>query len=398
MKNILITGGGFHNKGAQAMTFIAVSELKKRFPEHRLIVISDKDVALMDQEDYIYNFDIMRTSLCIPHGFYLLGGMAKLYAMKQGLRKKDVQKSMEVWKNTEYIVDVSGYALGSNWNNATSMCTALWAALAKKYNAKSIYMPQSFGPFAYHSLRGKLVSYCIGKYMKKADVACAREEVGMRLLQEKYHLKNVMKSPDLVLQNKEIHLDAIYKKVPNLVELDIKPHSVGIVPNTETIRYMEKEKVLSMYKKLIERLLRAEYTVYVLAHAKNDIGICTEIKNLYPDNENVIEITNEFSCLEFDINVAKFEFLIASRFHSVVHAYRHSVPCVIVGWAEKYRELAKLCGQEEFTFEVKEGIDIEKLCASVDSMIGQTQKCSDIIRNKIEQVQQENVFDMLEKL
>ena len=29
-------------------------------------------------------------------------------------------------------------------------------------------MPQSFGPFAYHSLRGKLVSYCIGKYMKKA--------------------------------------------------------------------------------------------------------------------------------------------------------------------------------------------------------------------------------------
>ena len=125
MKNILITGGGFHNKGAQAMTFIAVSELKKRFPEHRLIVISDKDVALMDQEDYIYNFDIMRTSLCIPHGFYLLGGMAKLYAMKQGLRKKDVQKSMEVWKNTEYIVDVSGYALGSNWNNATSMCTAL---------------------------------------------------------------------------------------------------------------------------------------------------------------------------------------------------------------------------------------------------------------------------------
>ena len=33
MRNIIITGGGLENKGAQAMTFITVNELAKRFPK-----------------------------------------------------------------------------------------------------------------------------------------------------------------------------------------------------------------------------------------------------------------------------------------------------------------------------------------------------------------------------
>lgn len=398
MKNILITGGGFHNKGAQAMTFIAVSELAERFPEHRLIVISNKDVALMEQEDYPYNFTIMSTALCIPNGYYLLGGLWKLLAIRRGVTKQDAMASKKIWENTDYVIDISGYALGSNWGNATSMLTALWAELAKKFHAKIIYMPQSFGPFEYEGLKGKLVKHCVSKYMKKADLVCAREEVGRLLLQNELQLQNVIQSPDLVLQNKEIHVEAIYKQIPRLLELEVEAKSIGIIPNTETFRYIEKQKVLSMYEMLIGKLLKQGYTVYVLAHAKNDIALCSEIKDLYKDNPKVIEVTDTLSCLEFDRNVSKFEFLIASRYHSVIHAYRNSVPCIVIGWADKYKELTKLCGQEEFAFDVRSEEDIQSVSKGMDCMMGRVQDCKNRIRCNVDKIRLNNIFDKLEQV
>ena len=44
MKNIIITGGELFNKGAQAMTFITVDEMKKRFTDHNIYVLSEMDL------------------------------------------------------------------------------------------------------------------------------------------------------------------------------------------------------------------------------------------------------------------------------------------------------------------------------------------------------------------
>ncbi len=42
---ILIIGGELRNKGAQAMSFIVVEEMKKRFPELTPVLISDGDAS-----------------------------------------------------------------------------------------------------------------------------------------------------------------------------------------------------------------------------------------------------------------------------------------------------------------------------------------------------------------
>ena len=56
MGYILITGGNLINKGAQAMTFIAVDEIKRRFPDREVVVISDVDAARSDEELSRYRF------------------------------------------------------------------------------------------------------------------------------------------------------------------------------------------------------------------------------------------------------------------------------------------------------------------------------------------------------
>ena len=53
MKNIIITGGELFNKGAQAMTFITVDEIKKRFSDHRILVLSEMDLKRPKKEQAV---------------------------------------------------------------------------------------------------------------------------------------------------------------------------------------------------------------------------------------------------------------------------------------------------------------------------------------------------------
>ena len=45
MKNIIIVGGDFNNKGAQAMSFITISRLREHFPNHEILFASGMDVV-----------------------------------------------------------------------------------------------------------------------------------------------------------------------------------------------------------------------------------------------------------------------------------------------------------------------------------------------------------------
>ena len=55
MRNIIITGGGFGNKGAEAMTYVTVSEIRERFPKHKIyLFLPEKDRL---EKDFKSNFN-----------------------------------------------------------------------------------------------------------------------------------------------------------------------------------------------------------------------------------------------------------------------------------------------------------------------------------------------------
>ena len=57
-KYVLVTGGELKNKGAQAMTFITVDEIKKRYPDKEVILLSDIDYKRPDEIKENYRFTI----------------------------------------------------------------------------------------------------------------------------------------------------------------------------------------------------------------------------------------------------------------------------------------------------------------------------------------------------
>ena len=59
MRNIIITGGELFNKGAQAMTFVSVDEIKRRFPDHQIYLLSEMDMKRPAAEKEQYTFDFI---------------------------------------------------------------------------------------------------------------------------------------------------------------------------------------------------------------------------------------------------------------------------------------------------------------------------------------------------
>ena len=100
-------------------------------------------------------------------------------------------------------------------------------------------------------------------------------------------------------------------------------------------------------------------------------------------------------CLSYSAFVQQLDFVIASRFHSIVNAYRVSVPALVLGWAIKYQELTKLVGQEQYVFDVStldQPDHAEQMLRQLRAMMENHAAESSVIKNQVQKVQQESCF------
>lgn len=390
MGYVLITGGSFKNKGAQSMVFITVNEVRKRFPQKEIVVISDVDAAKyadIPEKDGEFQF-MLRDSVC------LYGWKYKLVQHRYGKLDR-YQDADKIQKNVDMIIDISGYTFGSNFGWMSNLLAAYRAKRAKKYKAPIYYMPQSFGPFEWKGVFGKITDTCIRKWLPYAKVLYAREEEGAELLRGKYGFSNVALSNDLVLLNKGIDLHCIYKKVPDAKVPDIVQNSVAVLPNVRNYKYGNRESLMKAYRSIIDIQLMKNRTVYLIRHATEDLIFCREIKGLYENNSKVVLVEEDFECWEYEKFVQQFDYLVASRYHAIVHAYKRQVPCIVLGWAIKYQELLGKFGQEKYAVDVRGNIDGNVLADIVEQMERNYSCESEKIGIILRQLQKSDVFECI---
>lgn len=391
MRNIIITGGELFNKGAQAMTFIAVDELHRRFPDHKIYLLSEMDLARPEEEKEPFAFDFMGW---YPLKFARCQSNSLLRFTCKLRNSKELQDAEDIYKHCDAMVDVSGYALGSNWSAATCNRYLDHLEFAQAFGIPVYLMPQSFGPFDFGEERQALNAR-IQRLLPTAKVIFAREQEGYDALVNTYGLKNVRLAHDLVLGNKGIDLANIFVSAPTLDLPEIRPNSVAVIPNSMNSSVSSQEAVLELYTKAIHALLSQGKTVYLLSHSTVDSALCSKLKEPFLTNENVILLAQDFSCLEFNALVKKFDYLIASRFHSIVHAFKNGVPCIALGWATKYHDLLKLFDQEQYILDVRDKIGEEQIAAAIALMDAHYPDEAGKIQKGLAAVQKQNVFDVL---
>lgn len=400
--NVLITGASFANRGAQSMLFTVVNEVKSKYDSAEFYYLPTnyfKENCFENCADYRFTFVYDDLAVCdfpIKYGF--VGKLKRRMDSKiisDRIAAYNVPKLSDLWDKLDVLIDISGYSLTSKFGISSINRMLRHIRKAQSLDIPVILMPQSYGPLNFGE-KTEAVCREIGEAFSKIDLLFAREQEGMEVLLNECGVNNAVLSPDIVLQAKEIDWENVFAEEPvlNVHELSTEGN-VGIVPNGETVKNGNKEFVLNCYQRIIRQLREKNKEIYIFRHS-DDLSLCRDIYALVKDDEHCHLIEDEMNCMEYGAFVKQFDFVIASRFHSVVHAYREGIPAFVLGWAIKYQELTKLLGQEEYAFDItkanEEDIDtmLEKLEQLTENYADETK----LISEKLELVRQKNCFDL----
>lgn len=367
-KEYLIVGANFDNKGSQAMAFVAMNEIRKHCKDALIWFCPN-----FWDDDYKNN-------------------KYRMIILEDGYGEDSTV--CEIIPRVDAIFDVSGYAMSSIPGFGGTDRMMDFMKMAYDYNVPYFLMPQSFGPFDYPDYKKAELNVLLSS----CRMIFPREESGYKLLKDTFNLENIEKSYDMVLQNKSFDARNIYISEEKL-DIDVRDvaDKVGIIPNTALHFYMTDEKVVNIYKEVIDQLLLKGKNIYIIPHS-DDSDLCESINELYINEKKVTYLNGDYDCIEFESLIKDFEFLVASRFHSIVHAYRQSVPCVIIGWADKYNELAELMKQKDYLYDVRTKNDEKKLEEMIGKMVDDNYRNREIIESIVSKIQEKTCFDKVWEL
>lgn len=398
---VLVVGANFNNKGAQSMLFITADEIKKRNPKSEIYYAG---CEVFDENKYAFHevfysepaksIALGNTAMMLEAKCFIKDCVKFVVGKRNNLFRFNEIKNLI--KEINLIIDVSGFNIGKKWSVEIQESYLNNIRLAKKYSVPIIMMPQSFGSFDYPEDKKFLLKE-IGELLEYPKIIFAREREGYQMLTEQFGLKNVQLSTDLVLQNDGVDVSNVYKKpLKNMNLPQVEKNAVALIPNIQCFNHGDKDRNIQMYKEIISYLLKAGKTVYIFRHSREDFPICKLIAELFQGNKNVVLLDNEFSCLEYDEFVKKFDFVICSRFHGVVHAYHNYIPCILLGWAIKYKELAANVGQEQFAFDITDpNFNSDQVRSVMDQLLINKDRESAIIKAHVTEIRKNNCFDQI---
>ncbi len=386
-ENLIIVGGGFSNNGAQGMTFTLVDMLKKQMPNKNIFLFSNKTYMRDEAEKSIYSFEI-KPWPPIGTKINLLSSLRTAKHKKITVDVEDEEDLRNILLNSHAMIDISGYSLSSRLNHhdyqnfITTLNYILNIMVAKKYDIPFFILPQSIGPFDYPPYFRLILIPLLSRYLKYPKKIYIREQQGIENI-KLFKNKNVIKRDDIVLNTNGYDKKIIYKMPINIKSPVVSKNSVGIVPNTKIYQRTESKDFFSFYFAIIDKLLSLEKHVYIFRHSTEDFKICYEIKKRYQDNSNVIFLSDDYNCIEVESLIAKFDFIIASRYHSIIHAYRNNIPLIAIGWAKKYEELLKKFDQLDYFLDIENGLNEDKISDLIIKLNSNKDTEKEIIKEKL---------------
>jgi colanic acid/amylovoran biosynthesis protein len=210
--------------------------------------------------------------------------------------------------------------------------------------------------------------YFSKSYLNYPQKILVREYDGIKYLKQ-FRNKNIIRTYDSVLYHSEYNISNILRNTNQLRNYSTKQNSVCVVPDIKLIERADPEKIYSIYYYLIKNLNDSKKFVYLLSHSIVDYKICKEIKSMFNGNKMVILVSEDLNVFEIEMLIKKFDFIIASRYHSIIHAYKNGIPALVIGWAIKYIELLTNYNQSEYYFDIRSNLDLKIIIHKLEKMI-----------------------------
>ena len=382
MEYVIITGASIDNLGAESMTCIAIEEAERLAPDCKIILASTDKRGMQK----FINYDVHSYTFPLSLENYKRSVIGKI--IKKRISTNYDAYYNKILPNTRYIIDISGYAFTTKFGMNTIYEYLNRIYVAKCYKIKVIIMSQSFGPIMYSSFIEKITTNFLIKYIFKYPlVVTAREKRGYDFMR-KYIKKNLVYKPDMVLLYQD---DIDYKKLRRLTyepskDEAIAQKKVGIIPNQKIIEKTKMgNKYIEILLEIINILKDKKIDVELIVHCGFDKEICNQILNQCNDSINIVDCT-EYGAGMFDVIVNQYQFIIASRYHAIVHAYRKRIPALVMGWGNKYNELLEMMNQKEYMFDCREHIDEKNVYETLKRLLVEFKNEKNNVEDKLKEI------------
>lgn len=347
---ILIRGGSFENKGAETMLATVQTELASRLKDLTFFVDSPSVAKGTEHLAEARNLSIIDINAKAYSKWRFFLKAAQYPSMLSLSKDKlgDLYRWQVLLNQIDVVIDVGGYAFGNTWGLKAAQKAAELVELSRKMKVPFLFLPQTWGPFDTEKDFGSPLK----KIYQNASLVVARDtESRMNLA----HLLNI--SPDLVEQAPDIafgfslgdpHLG---KKL--LEDQGLQPNNkplVAVVPNVHAydakFGFLSQNSYIQCLVKVCRQFIASGCTVLVLTHKVqpssntiNDRVIAEVVRLAVNDSANLIVMDQVLAAHEYKSMIACCDFLVGSRFHSLIAALHSRIPAFAIGWAHKYKEL-----------------------------------------------------------
>jgi len=342
--NILIRGGGFVNKGAEAMVKTVQREMSKRLPRVRFFMEVPQHME----------------------GFFESKGLTPVIA-----------NSRARYMKLNGVIDVSGFAIGDAWGIESSQYYQYHNSIFESFGKPVVFLPQAWGPFTNQSMR-QLSAAAINL----SDCAYARDKRSYQYMSELegVNRQKIGLAPDIAYQFKGASNANAMSALKENGLISTEKNMVGIMPNMQVYVRTEGKGPENQYVKLLIDLAKyflnkQNLSIVLIPHQvqpvenpeiPDDRFLCDLIKISLGNVPDVVTLRDYYSAEILKAIIGKMDLIIGSRYHGIIAALSQMIPALVFGWSHKYFELLCDVGIEQYIADYK-NLNKEDLLALSES-------------------------------
>ena len=365
LKKIWIEGGSFTGKGSEAMLSVIMQTLNERFSNIQFYS------QYYGQEDKKKKEDLnIQCVSWVPQSKlrHIINLICSILKIKQKHNIHDLNKlsADDRYFISNYVIDVSGFVLSSQFKFSNSINCWWRSSLAKRSGNCLIMMPQSCGPF-----NGTFFRFFAKLYFRNCDIFFSREETSSYHIKSlgRYYKNKALTAPDIAFNFKPDSVKNAQDILKNL-GLPLNENFITITPNMQIYRRTDGDQNGNSYVRslleIVELFLGLGVNIVLIAHEmsykrQNDYELCQMIKDQFSLDEKIFIVDAHNSAAVIKRIIGMSEFLVSSRYHSLVAALSMRVSVFTIGWSHKYTDLLKSVGLSKFVTDYNDEKLLEKI-------------------------------------
>lgn len=377
--NVLVLGGGYCNKGNEAMLRVVQRELSLRIEEANIFAILPSS-----EHDLAYASGIIPIGMTNLHIERFVGqSIALRYAISRFLMQRksigQLARSLFSFQNTytewqpqvvdnvvggvDAVIDIHGYAFGDPWSVEGFRAAAQWGKFCRLKKIPYCFLPQTWGPFEKNGYADETV-----KMLCDSSLFYARETLSQEELAKVLHkpVDNIPMAPDTVLR---FGSGPVSLGEDVLRRIGLNRHEkplIGITPNMRVYERTAGVGVGNEYVRLLARLSEhfikhiganvvlipneiSSWVRYQKGQMRaDDRFLCNMVASIVQQPTGCFALRGYHSAEEIHSVISCLDLLVGSRFHTLVFALSAGVPLIALGWAHKYDGLLRQFGLSDY--------------------------------------------------